>query len=244
MSMAMRTVEMTVTQVIQETHDVKTLRLDWPTGVDYPFKTGQFITVFLPEDPKTKRAYSLSSCELDRGFFDITVKKMGNFGTRLNEVIKPGSKLMVISPTGRFTLPDEASKDLILIAGGSGVTPFRAFVRHCNAKRPKTRVVILYSVRVPEDIIFREEFGKLATANPNFLFKVTCTRATAEHGYRGEWDGHRGRIDSDWVREQIRDQANTVFYACGPTELVVSTEKLVIEEMGIPKEQMRSEKWG
>jgi ferredoxin-NADP reductase len=98
--MALVTAEMKVSEVIQETHDVKTFKIDWPAGADYPFKTGQFITVFLPADPKTKRAYSLSSCELDRGFYDITVKKMGNFGARLNEVVKVNDKLMVISPTG------------------------------------------------------------------------------------------------------------------------------------------------
>lgn len=242
--MALVTAEMVVGEVIQETHDVKTFKIIWPAGADYPFKTGQFITVFLPEDPKTKRAYSLSSCELDRGFYDITVKKMGNFGTRLNEVVKLHDKLMVISPTGKFTLPDDPNKDLILIAGGSGVTPFRGFVRYCTVKRPETKITILYSVRVPEDIIFCDEFNQLASKNPNFQFKVTCTRTTPEHGFTGKWDGHCGRIGSQWVREQIRDEKNTVFYACGPTELVVGTEKLVVEDMKVPKEQMRVEKWG
>ncbi len=236
--------EMPVTELTQETHDVKTLKLEWPTGTDFIFKTGQFITLYFADDPKVKRAYSLSSCQFDRGYFDITVKKMGFFGTKLNEVVQVGTKLMVIPPTGNFTLPSDPNRDLILIAGGSGVTPFRGFVRHCNVERPDTKITILYSVRVPEDIIFRREFEQLELANPNFKFKVTCTRATPEHGYTGAWDGHRGRINSDWIREHIGSLADTVFYACGPTELVVSTEKLVVEEMGIPKAQMRTEKWG
>lgn len=236
--------EMEVAQVTQEARDVKTYRLKWPDGVDYDFKTGQFITVYFSQDPKTKRAYSLSSCELDRGFFEISVKRAGNFGARLYDELKQGDKLMVIPPTGRFTLPDDPKKDLILIAGGSGVTPFRGFVRYCNAKHPETRVTILYSARVPEEIIFKDEFEKLARENPNFHFNVTCTRVTPEHAYTGTWNGRKGRITADWVREQIRDLSNTVFYACGPTELVLSTEKLVVEEMKIPKEQMKMEKWG
>ena len=84
--------EMVCSKVTDETHDVRTFRLDWPTGVDYQFVTGQFITVWFPEDPKIKRAYSLSSCELDRGYFDITVKKAGNFGTRLWTDLKEGMK--------------------------------------------------------------------------------------------------------------------------------------------------------
>ena len=236
--------EMTVTEVIQETHDVKTLHLEWPPGTDFIFKTGQFITLYMANDPSLKRAYSLSSCQFDRGYFEVTIKKMGNFGTKLNELVTPGTKLMVIPPTGNFLLPGSPAKDLVLIAGGSGVTPFRGFVRHCNVERPETRITILYSVRVPEDIIFNKEFGQLELANPNFKFKVTCTRATPEQGYTGPWNGRRGRITADWAREQVHSLSDTVFYACGPTELVVATEKLVVEEMKVPKEQMRMEKWG
>ncbi len=242
--MAKQIFECTVSRVIQEIVDVKTLHIDWPAGVNYDFKTGQFITIYLPEDPKTKRAYSLSSCELDRGFFEITIKRAGNFGARINDIAKDGMKVMVIPPTGKFTLPDDPKKDLICIAGGSGVTPFRGFVRYCNIKRPEAKITILYSVRVPQDIIFNDEFTKLSLMNPNFCFKVTCTRATPEKGFTGQWNGHHGRIDAGWIKGQVRDQNNTVFYACGPTELVVATEQLVVQEMGIPKEQMRTEKWG
>jgi ferredoxin-NADP reductase len=233
--------ECLVSKVIQETSDVKTLHIDWPAGVDYAFKTGQFITIYLPEDPKTKRAYSLSSCELDRGFFEITIKRMGNFGTRINDVAKEGMKLMVIPPVGKFNLPEDPKKDLVCIAGGSGVTPFRGFVRHCKVKRPETKITILYSVRIPDDIIFNNEFTKLEAEYPNFSFKVTCTRATPEKGFTGTWNGHQGRIDATWVKEHVRDQNNTVFYACGPNELVEATEELVISELGVPKEQMRTE---
>lgn len=242
--MARQILECTVSKVIRETSDVKTLHVDWPSGVDYQFKTGQFITIYLPEDPKTKRAYSLSSCELDRGFFEITIKRAGNFGTRIHDLAHDGIRIFVIPPVGKFTLPEDPTMDLICIAGGSGVTPFRGYARYLNAKQPQTKLTILYSIRVPEDIIFNEEFNRLAATNPNFRFKVTCTRATPEKGFTGVWNGRHGRIDAAWVKEQIRDQSKTVFFACGPNELVESTEKLVIEELKIPKEQMRKEKWG
>ncbi len=243
--MAKQIVEMNVEKVTQEAGDTKTLLLRWPSGVDYEFKTGQFITVYLPEDPKTKRAYSLSSSQYDRGFFEISVKRAGHFGALLNDVIQEGSKLMVIPPVGKFNLPEDPTHDVIMIAGGSGVTPFRGFIRHINHDKLPTRAVLLYTVRNPQEIIFDAEFHKLAEANPNFEFKVTCTRVTAEHGYTGPaWTGHTGRINAGWIKEQIRDITKTVFYACGPTELVLATEKLVVEELGVPKAQMRLEKWG
>ena len=99
---------------------------------------------------------------------------------------------------------------------------------------------LLYSVRTTNDIIFNSEFRELEQENPNFNFYVTCTRLAPED----QWAGRRGRINADWVKEHIHDLSNTVFYACGPNELVEATEKLVLEELQVPKVQMKTEKWG
>ncbi|HMO63636.1 MAG TPA: oxidoreductase, partial [Verrucomicrobiota bacterium] len=67
-----------------------------------------------------------------------------------------------------------------------------------------------------------------------------CTRLGADD----PWPGRRGRMDAAWVREHVADPAVTTFYACGPNALVEATEQLVLRELGVPKEQMRTEKWG
>jgi Na+-transporting NADH:ubiquinone oxidoreductase subunit F len=134
----------------------------------------------------------------------------------------------------------EPDKHLICIAGGSGVTPFRGFVREASRRGLATKITILYSVRTADDIIFNTEFRKLEEQNPHFKFHVTCTRLAPDD----PWTGRRGRIEASWIREHIGDLANTVFYACGPNALVEATEHLVTEEMKVPKEQMKVEKWG
>jgi ferredoxin-NADP reductase len=146
----------------------------------------------------------------------------------------------VIPPTGRFLPVFEPEKHLVCIAGGSGVTPFRAFAREASARGLATRITILYSVRTPCDIIFHEEFRKLEQANPRFKFLVTCTRLAADE----PWAGRRGRIEAAWIREHIGEMANTVFYACGPNAMVEAAEHLVTSDLGVPKEQMKAEKWG
>jgi len=238
--MAKAIAEMVIESAVMELPDTKTIRLKWPTGYEVDFKTGQFITVFWPDTPSYKRAYSLSSCALDRGFFEVTVKREGKMGTRLVDWAKPGDTLMVISPTGRFLPVYEANKHLICIAGGSGVTPFRGFVREATRRNLSTRITVLYSVRTTNDIIFNAEFRELAQQNRNFNFFVTCTRLAAED----PWSGRRGRITGEWVKQQTHDPANTVFYACGPNELVEFAEALVLNELKISKEQIRTEKWG
>jgi ferredoxin-NADP reductase len=148
-------VEMNVESVTIEVSDTKTIRLAWPEGYNIvEFKTGQFITCYWPDEPNYKRAYSLSSCALDRGFYEFTVRRDGKMGTRLVDWIKPGQKLMVLPPAGRFLPVYEPDMHLVCIAGGSGVTPFRGFVREATWRRFQTRITILYSVRTTKDIIF------------------------------------------------------------------------------------------
>jgi len=240
--MARGPTEMLIETVKMELPDTKTIQVKWPDGYECDFKTGQFITLFWPDTTNYKRAYSLSSCALDRGSFEVTVKRDGKMGTRIVDWAKAGDKIMVIPPVGKF-LPvyDPPGKHLICVAGGSGVTPFRGFVREATRRNLNTRITVMYSVRTTNDIIFNEEFRKLETENPNFKFLVTCTRLP-----EGDpWTGRRGRLTPEWIKEIMGgDQANAVFYACGPNALVDAAEKLVLHEMGLPKEQLKLEKWG
>ncbi len=238
--MAKLVADMEIEQVFMELPDTKTIRLKWPEGYDVEFLTGQFITVSWPDTPKYRRAYSLSSCALDRGFFEVTVKRDGKMGTRVVDWAKEGDHLTVIEPVGKFLPVFEPDKHLVCIAGGSGVTPFRGFAREAAQRNLETKVTLLYSARTTNDIIFNDEFRALEQENPNFEFKVTCTRLTDDD----PWKGRRGRINPEWVKEQVGDLSGTVFYACGPTPLVEFAEDLVAEHMGVPKEQMIVEKWG
>lgn len=236
--MAKQIAEMEISAATMELPDTKTIRLQWPAGYDLEFKTGQFITLYWPDTPNYKRAYSLSSCALDRGYYEVTVKRDGKMGTRIVDWAKPGDRMLVLPPTGRF-LPD-FDKHLICIAGGSGVTPFRGFVREATVRKLNTKITVLYSVRTTNDIIFHAEFRELAQENPNFNFYVTCTRLHPDD----PWTGRRGRIDPLWVREHIHELGNSIFYACGPNELVENIEALVLKELNVAKEQLRLEKWG
>src|SRR5437762_14068291 len=168
--------EMQIEWVNMDLLDTKTIRLKWPAGYEPDFKTGQFITLFWPDTPTYKRAYSLSSCALDRGAYEVTVKRDGKMGTRIVDWAKPGDKMFVIPPTGRFLPVYERDKHLICVAGGSGVTPFRAFVREATKRKLETKLTILYSVRTTNDGNFNDEFHQLQLQNPNFNFFVSCTR--------------------------------------------------------------------
>jgi ferredoxin-NADP reductase len=238
--MAVTVIEMAITRIVRETPDTRTFRLQPPPEFKMDWLPGQFITVSLPEEPKTKRAYSLSSSPLDDHFLEITIKRMGNFGTRIYDLGAVGLKLHVIPPRGKFLFPADPTLPLMLISGGSGVTPYRGMMRYIIQKKLPTRVVNLYSVRVPEDIIFEAEFHELCKVNPNFTFIVTCTRVPAEDM---SWTGLRGRVDPEMVNRLTPDAARTVYYSCGSHDFVVGTAKM-LHEMGLPKERVIYEDWG
>ena len=166
--MAKEILEMPVELTTMELPDTKTIRLKWPDGHNPDFKTGQFITVYWPDTTSYKRAYSLSSCALDRGFYEVTIKRDGKMGTRIVDWAKVGDKLFVIPPVGKFLPVYEPDKHLVCVAGGSGVTPFRGFAREATRRKLETKITVLYSVRTPADIIFHNEFRELEKENPNF----------------------------------------------------------------------------
>ena len=237
--MAKQPTTMAIESVVMELPDTKTIRLKWPAGYEPEFKTGQFITLYWPDAIEYKRAYSLSSCALDRGYYEVTVKRDGKMGTRLVDWARPGDCVWVMPPAGRFLPVYEPDKHLLCLAGGSGVTPFRGFVREATRRQLQTRITILYSVRTPQDIIYQNEFRALAEENPQFKFHVTCTRVRPDD----DWPGRRGRFDAAWVRGHIADPATTFCYACGPNDMVEAAERLVEEELQMPKAQLRVEKW-
>ena len=92
---------MKIERATMELPDTKTLRLKWPEGYDVDFLTGQFITVYWPHKPKYKRAYSLSSSALDRGHFEITIKRDGKMGTSLVDWAEEGLRFLRLK--GQFS---------------------------------------------------------------------------------------------------------------------------------------------
>lgn len=238
--MAKLITNMLVESVTPEAPETNTLRLRWPEGYDVSFKTGQFLTLFWPDTPQYKRAYSLSSCALDRGFFEVTIKREGKMGTRMVDWAQTGDILGVLPPAGKFLPVLENDKHLICIAGGSGVAPFRGFVREAILRQLTTRITVLYSVRTTRDIIFKDEFAAMAQKYPHLDIQITCTRLDAGEN----WNGRCGRLDVQWIKSCMTQPEKTVFYACGPNGLVETVEHLVLHELAFPKEQIKTEKWG
>lgn len=232
---------LTLEKVVQETPKDRTLvfRVPLDAAPLFAFQPGQHVTFHaLDAGRPVARSYSISSAPSQVGTFDTTVRNMGAYGGYLY-ALPVGSVLEAQAPRGGFLLDATPGRRLLLCAGGSGVTPYRSYLRALVDLGRRDPVALLHSVRTPDELIFREEFERLARAHPWLTYLPTVTRATAESA----WDGRRGRIDAALVGSLAPRPSEALLYACGPNEFV-DAMVAVARAASLPPENVRREKWG
>lgn len=230
-----------IKEIIQETPDVKTFRVAFPDSANFNFIAGQFVMLYFNDDPKTRRAYSISSSPLDKGFVDITLNKVGKFTTRMFS-LKGGEEICAEGPYGKFLYNESEAKHAVLISGGTGVTPYRCIARYVVQKNIANKVTILYSVRVPQEIIFQKEFEAMSSKHANIKFYATVTRPhLMAPGVA--WSGPTGRLNLDVIRAQVSDFFEAVYYLCGSNQLIDDLSR-ALRGSGVKEGNIRFEKWG
>jgi NAD(P)H-flavin reductase len=151
--------------------------------------------------------------------------------------LEPGVEVDVEGPIGRFTFPDRpAEKNFVFIAGGTGIAPLRAMMRHVIlGPIDAGHVGLFYSARTPEEFAYEDELRAFASKGAIEL-RQTITR-DADSG----WAGHRGRIDRAALAALVHD-SETLCFVCGPAAMVDDMPKL-LEDIGVPRERVRIEEW-
>ncbi|SRR5258708_5699217 len=221
-----------VTDIIPETADTQTFHL----GTYFPYKSGQAISLLIDGDPK-KRFYSISSSPTEKDHIAITIKA----GDREKKVydsvftLKKGTSVEIAGPFGSFTLPEKLEGAYYFLAGGSGVTPFRAMVKYILDTHPEIETWLLQSARTPEDLLFKEEFLAWATY-PSFHYVPTFTRWSDTDA-----KGETGRIGETLLRKHLLEMPGT-FFLCGPKEFVKEMEH-VLGSLQVPAERIRRDQW-
>ena len=226
-----------ISEIIDETPTVKVFRVELPENADVDFYPGQFFMVSFPNDPeiKTARAYSIASSTMEKNYLEIALNKVGPFTAKMFQLEK-GDLLKFKGPYGKFYFSEEMKNDLVLIAGGTGITPLIGIMRYCNDKKLNNKVKFIYSVKSPEEIIYKNELEKIKTSNRNFDYAVTITRAEED----GSWQGRKGRIDLDLLKENIEDVEKSLYYLCGPKEFVDNIISM-LQSLGAKREQIKTD---
>ncbi|UOR05163.1 ferredoxin reductase [Hymenobacter aerilatus] len=233
----------TVTAIRSETARVKTFTLSLPHWT--PHLPGQHYTLRLtaPDGYQAERSYSVASPPEQTGEIELTVEAVeeGEVSGYLFEGVGVGDQLEVRGPIGGYFVWRSATgaRPLLLVAGGSGVVPLMAVLRHRQRAGLHNPTVLLFSIRTPEDVIYQQELETLTATDPTFTLLLDYTRQ-APTG----WTGYHRRIDKALLAEVVgRFEASPVCYVCGPTGLVESAAT-ALQDLGLPAEDIKTERFG
>ncbi|OGX08083.1 MAG: hypothetical protein A2Z88_05600, partial [Omnitrophica WOR_2 bacterium GWA2_47_8] len=230
-----------IVDVVQETPQVRLLRVEYPKGSGLAYLPGQFFMVSLVDHPQIRvsRAYSVASSPLNTDYIEIGFDKVGVLTTKLFDM-KVGDSLKFKGPYGKFFFDPSYDEDVVLIGAGTGITPLMSIIRYCTDKGAKNPITLLYSARTPESIIYRKELDGKKAQNPHFEHTITITRAQET---QEKWEGRVGRADEALLRASIKHPSKSIVFICGAKEFVFSMIAM-LEGMGIKKEQIKTDVWG
>ena len=228
-----------ISEIIDETPSVKVFRVKLPEDVDMDFYSGQFFMVSFVNDPeiKTARAYSIASSSLKKNYLEIGLNKVGPFTAKMFQM-QTGDLLKFKGPYGKFYFNEQIKNDLVLIEGGTGITPLIGIIRYCNDKKLNNKIKLIYSVKISEEIIYRDDIEEIKKSNKNFDYVVTITRPEESN-----WLGRKGRIDLNLLKENVEDVENSLYYLCGPKEFVDTIISMLLS-LGAKREQAKTDVWG
>jgi ferredoxin-NADP reductase len=229
-----------VEKIVYETPYIRTFRLVPADGKPFPFKPGQVVNLHVLKEDRSfgeGRPYSLSSSPTEGNFIELTIKMEGNFPTTRVANFKEGDCVGINGPFGLFAF-DETAKEIVMVAGGCGVTPFRSFVRYAADKKLPARIVLFYSCKTQEELVSFKEFDAIAAMHSNFSVVPTLTKETP-----AGWKGETGRLDEEKVRKHVQNLREAIFYLCGPAPMVQALVEL-LKGMGVEEKNIKREVWG
>jgi ferredoxin-NADP reductase/ferredoxin len=235
-------IRLCVVETVQETHDVKTFRFVGEPRVEFVYLPGQFITLDLTIDgAPVKRSYSISSSPTRQGTLEITVKRVpgGLVSNWMHDNVKPGFRVNVSGPGGKFSCLPEAPPRMVLLSAGSGITPAMSMARALFDQRAQSEIVFLHSARSLNDVPFLAELRTMEQRWPRFKVGLVLTRPAPEDG----WTGHSGRLAPRMVLDLVPGYRQRTIFACGPTPFM-DHARGVMTELGFPLHNFHMESFG
>ena len=232
----------TVVKVKVETSHVKTFTLALPNWTRH--QAGQHYDVRLtaPDGYQAQRSYSIASSPEQRGEIDLTVERLeeGEVSTYLHDVLIVGDQVELRGPIGGYFVWEASmGGPLLLVAGGSGIVPLMAMLRHRQATGSQVPARLLYSSRTYDDIIYRNELETLQKTAKGVEVFHTLTRLQPS-----SWKGYQRRIDMRMLDEVAAPLGkNLIAYICGPTALVEGVANGLVA-LGSAPSQIRTERFG
>lgn len=209
-----------------------------------PHIAGQHVDIRLTaaDGYQARRSYSIASAP-DAELVELAIERLddGEVSPYFHEVAQAGDSVELRGPLGgHFIWRAQDGGPLLLVAGGSGVVPLMAMIRYRAIAAPDVPVLLVYSSRTWEEIVFRDELLAAPAQQPDFDFVLTTTR---EPRRRAE-DFDR-RIDRALVSEILARWGHTPqhVYVCGSNAFVEAATRALVDK-GLPPRRIRAERYG
>jgi ferredoxin-NADP reductase len=239
----------TVREVVTETPRARTLVLDVPGWPGH--RAGQHVDVRLRSEDgyQAQRSYSIASAPEDARM-SLTIERLddGEVSPYLTDELRAGDRLELRGPIGGYFVWNAGVRGpLFLVAGGSGIVPLMAMLRHRATAlasadgdaRHRVPARLLYSTRRWDEVIYRDELARLAASDDTLEVALTITREAPP-----EWTGFRRRIDRMMLAEVGWPPAERPHvFVCGPTPLVESVASALVE-LGHEPARVKTERFG
>jgi len=225
-----------------ETATARTIALavrDWPGHI-----AGQHVDVRLTaaDGYSAVRSYSIASAPSSDGRIELTVERLpsGEVSPYLTQQVMIGDDLELRGPIGGwFVWRRDQTEPIQLVAGGSGIVPLMAMVRSRASAGSIAPFRLLYSVREPETVFYRDELRALSNQGDSVVITYAYTRVTPK-----DWPRPAGRIDAELIASGTwPSNLRPSSYVCGPTSFVEHTTGLLIAA-GHDREKIRTERFG
>jgi ferredoxin-NADP reductase len=233
--------ELVLSEIIDRTQEAKTFRFVSKDGYLPPFEAGQYINIFAEIDGvRTSRPYSLSSSPKQRAYYEITIAriKTGFVSDYFLDNAMIGDNFESSSPSGEFHYnPVFHGKNLVFLAGGSGITPFMSMTQDVLNAGLDRNIHLIYGSRTEDSAIFLEELRDLSSRHDNFRFTLVVSEPT--ECYNGE----TGFITGECIKKQVHDFDLATFYICGP-QIMYDFCKTELLNLAVQNKRIHQEMFG
>ena len=243
-----RKVQCTVDSILDHGEHVYTVTLN-PARPVPAFRPGQFLHLTVDEyDPAgywpESRVFSIASSPRQRDRIQICYSVVGRYTKKMEHVLRVGGTVWIKLPYGEFVISD--ARDAVLIAGGTGISAFAAFLEAITPEYPRS-VTLLYGARTPELLLLRGVILDRAALVPSLrvvLFAETDIVRSVEWAidHQTQALSFVGRINLDSVWPHLSDHSSQVFYLSGPPNMV-NALNVDLNARGVEEDRVRTDAW-
>lgn len=228
--------------VVPEAPGTATFSFISPSGAQFRYEPGQFLTLELPlPGGAVWKTYTISSSPSRPLTIAVTVKAQpGSAGTQwMLDHLKPGMKIKASGPAGIFTLPRNTKKKYLFISAGSGITPALSMTTYLFDRGTDTDINFIHCARRPRDIIARQRLEQMASRVPS----IRLTFVVGDDDPYQVWTGFRGRLNQLMIGLIAGDYLEREIYCCGPEGFMDSVREMLIS-LGYDMERYHQESFG